>query len=312
MITNLDEARFTSGLFCPKCGCTENIIKAGFDSKHRARHICKNCSTKFSSATKSFMSYSKKHEVVWRKYLVCMIKKYSIRKAAEECEISVRTSFMWRHKILDALRQAYKPELKGIVEADETFFPLSFKGRKPKDFVYPKNRKHHSRGGQCSVAGLSKEKVCVPCAFERESKTPVARIGGLGKTSSKSILDILSGKIKEKSVFCTDREKSYLKFATANNLEHIRLENTTTRKGIFHIQNVNGFHSRLKTFIQVFKGVSTKHLNNYLIWNIAINEKSSQNSEFSLLDKIWCQGLQYIGNTLYRDVCSREAVPIGM
>jgi hypothetical protein len=32
------------------------------------------------------------------------------------------------------------------------------------------------------------------------------------------------------------------------------------------VQNVNGFHSRLKDWMRHFKGVATKFLDNYLAW----------------------------------------------
>lgn len=38
------------------------------------------------------------------------------------------------------------------------------------------------------------------------------------------------------------------------------------KKGIYHIQNVNNLHSRLKTWIRRFQGVATKYLDNYLYW----------------------------------------------
>lgn len=60
--------------------------------------------------------------------------------------------------------------------------------------------------------------------------------------------------IKENSIICTDKKKSYIKFAKENLLEQIRLGATTAKKGIYHIQNINGYHSCLKKFIDVFKG----------------------------------------------------------
>lgn len=36
--------------------------------------------------------------------------------------------------------------------------------------------------------------------------------------------------------------------------------------GIYHIQNVNSYHSRLKDWIRGFQGVATKYLLNYLNW----------------------------------------------
>jgi hypothetical protein len=35
------------------------------------------------------------------------------------------------------------------------------------------------------------------------------------------------------------------------------------KRGIYHIQNVNGYHSRLKGWLLPFKGVATKYLNSY-------------------------------------------------
>jgi hypothetical protein len=41
-----------------------------------------------------------------------------------------------------------------------------------------------------------------------------------------------------------------------------------TKKGIYHIQHVNGYHTRLKKRINRFQGVATKYLNNYLFWHL--------------------------------------------
>jgi hypothetical protein len=211
---------------------------------------------------------------------------------------------MWRHKILDALRKSDKTELKGVVEADETFFNISYKGSKPIE------RPSRKRGGEVSVRGLSKEKVCIPCAIDRETKLSISRIGGIGKTSRKTVENVFSYKIKEKSVLCTDREKSYIKFAKSYGLEHIRLQETKAKRGIYHIQHINSFHSRLKDFIEQFRGISTKHLNNYLVYNSVIHENSSRNSERFTLDKVLGRALMNVGRTLYRNVSTRPAVPV--
>lgn len=51
----------------------------------------------------------------------------ALRKSAAICKINRNTAFVWRHKILDtlALLATKQKRLGGIVEADETFFPLS-------------------------------------------------------------------------------------------------------------------------------------------------------------------------------------------
>ncbi len=303
-VSSIKETRFSTGLFCPKCGCTENIVRAGKGVNKKQRYLCKNCSKIFTPTTDTFLSFTKKSFDVWKKYVQCMVHKMSIRKSAEECGISIRTAFMWRHKILDALRLSDKTELKGIVEADEAFFHLSYKGSKPV------GRKSYRRGGECSKRGLSIEQVCVPCAIERENKTSVAKIGGLAKASIKTIQNVFSKRIKKKSVLCTDKERSYIKFAESLNIEHIRLEELKSKKGVYHINHINSFHNRLRKFIDRFNGVSTKHLNNYLIWNSIISENSSQNKESFTIDKVWSQSLQNVGTTLYKDVSSKPSIPL--
>lgn len=52
-------------------------------------------------------------------------------------------------------------------------------------------------------------------------------------------------------------------------IEHYRIKSNDDKhiiKGLYHIQNVNGLHSRLKQWINRFKGVATKYLDNYLAW----------------------------------------------
>lgn len=73
-----------------------------------------------------------------------MMQGMSIRKSAKECGINVDTAFKWRHKIIDSL-QAMHDEVKldGVVEADETFFALSFKGNHKKSNFNVPRESHH-------------------------------------------------------------------------------------------------------------------------------------------------------------------------
>lgn len=50
-------------------------------------------------------------------------------------------------------------------------------------------------------------------------------------------------------------------------------------KGLYHIQNVNGLHSRLKHWVDRFKGVATKYLDNYLAWFLFVDSRSNESTE---------------------------------
>ena len=95
----------------------------------------------------------------------------------------------------------------------------------------------------------------------------IALVSGTGKTSTDKVKAVFDNRIAETSVLVTDKEGSYRRFARENNIELIQIKaEQRTFKGIYHIQHINAFHSRLKSFMRPFQGVSTKHLNNYLVW----------------------------------------------
>lgn len=86
---------------------------------------------------------SQKDVDVWKKYIHCMIKKYPLRKCAKICGINLAIVFAWLHKILDALQNMMSDvELGGVVQADETFSIISYKGHH-KSFKLP--RQSHKR-----------------------------------------------------------------------------------------------------------------------------------------------------------------------
>lgn len=57
-------------------------------------------------------------------------------------------------------------------------------------------------------------------------------------------------------------------------------------KGLYHIQNVNNYHRRLKGWIQRFNGVVTKYLNNYLAWFQVLESIQHQRNEVTMNDLI--------------------------
>ncbi len=93
-----------------------------------------------------------------------MIDGLSLRKAARKCGIDTTTSFRWRHRFLHGLRDKKDRSLKGIVEADETFFLESFKGSRNL------GRTARKRGGKAAKRGLSAEPVPVLIARDRHGE----------------------------------------------------------------------------------------------------------------------------------------------
>jgi transposase-like protein len=185
-----------------------------------------------------------------------MVEGLSLPKIAKLMKIHVSTAFYWRHKILMAIQKLGNESLTGIVESDETFFLESQKGKKVE------HRKPRKRGGSSKYRGISHEQVCVVVAIDR-SNNVVSEVAGNGRISSKALDKVLGGHISKASSLCTDSTRNYKKFAKDKGLEHHAIN---AKKGIYHVQHVNAYHSRLKIWMDRFQGVATKYLNHYLYW----------------------------------------------
>jgi hypothetical protein len=90
---------------------------------------CNDCS-KWYSETIGTPLYDIKLKSKWKAYLNCMELGMPIKKIAKELNISIQTSFDWRHKILSSLEQFVPKELSSEVECDELELSLSNKGSK--------------------------------------------------------------------------------------------------------------------------------------------------------------------------------------
>jgi len=206
-----------------------------------------------------------------------MLSSKVLRQAASDYGIGLRTSFRWRHRFLQLPAKMEADWLEGIVEADETFFAYSEKGNKHLE------RKAHKRGKKASKGGRSKDDWIPVLTVRDRGKHTFDAI--LSSTSLKDISKEMTSKIEKDSILCSDGYKSYIKIAQENDLVHKRLNLSAGIRVIdkvFHIQNVNAYHSRLKSWVNHFHGVATKYLDHYLGWFriMDTNENLNKNKMF--------------------------------
>ena len=232
-----------------------------------------------------------------------MMNKMTIRECAVHCRISKTTSFEWRHKILDALQNMHNEVvLDGIVESDETYFGLSFKGSR--NLV----RLPHKRGGSNHVRGISDEIVCTSCSVNLDGLS-IGRITNLGRPTIDELSGFINGRIEEGSFFVTDSLNSYDSIAEDNNLTHIKIESGKHKNGMFNIQKINSYHSELKRMINGrFKGVATKYLNNYVVYHNFVNIAKESMVEKARIPK------EFVCSTLCNSrgylIKFRKAIPV--
>jgi transposase-like protein len=191
-----------------------------------------------------------------------MIEGFSLRKTAEMIGVHFVTLFYWRHKLLSALKQMDFEQFSGIVEMDETYFLYSEKGKRKID-----GRKSRKRGGSSQYRGISKEQVCVLIARDRQKST-YSKVIGQGRIVKEHLDKAVGSKLTATNVLCTDAWRAFKTYATEKGLEHYRFKSDGKDRvrGLYHIQNVNNYHSRLKGWMDRFNGVATKYLDHYLSW----------------------------------------------
>lgn len=263
---------------CPFCG-SSHIVRNGHRNG-RQRFVCKDCGKTFGVAHGTILFQTKKELAVWNKYIDCMMKKLPLRKTAKICRIRLSTAFVWRHKILDALTNMMDGiKLDGVVECDETYELLSFKGNHKNSKTFAMPRKPRKRGGKARRRGLSSEQVCITCGVNL-GHLSVGRVSNLGKPSCKDLGWVLDGHIAAGSVFVTDSHRGYCKLADAYKVSHIRIPRKRHTAQGFNIQTVNWYHSALKGMINWhFRGVATKYLNNYVVWHNLVNFANGSEDE---------------------------------
>lgn len=279
----LDKYRFHDGVCCPHCGLVD-VKKNGKTKTGHQRFQCKGCGKSFTYATRTIFHGAKLPLDTYLRYVHCMMHGMTVRESAYECRISKNASFFLRHKILDALQEMQsKVKLDGIVEADETFFRISFKGNHSRSQFFSMPREPHMRGERSKKRGISLEKVCVPCAVNRDGKS-IAQIANLGRASVRSISSVFGGRISPDAVLCTDKHNAYVGFAEREGINLLQLKSTQRVSGTLGIQHINGYHSQLKTFMERFHGVATKYLNNYLVWH---NLRNYAEGDFNFKESVW-------------------------
>lgn len=273
---------------CPHCGST-HIVKNGTHNGHQ-RFLCKDCRKSVGFSKETILFKTKKEMAVWMAFVHCMVQRFALRKCAKECRIALATAFAWRHKILDALTNMVEEmKLAGVVECDETYQLISYKGNHKKSKTFAMPRKPRKRAGKAEKRGLSKEQVCVTTGVDLSGQA-VGRVSNLGKPSHKDLSFALGGRIVSGAVMVTDSHRGFCKLAGDMELSHIRIKRNRHTSGSFNIQTANNYHQGLKYMVNgIFKGVATKYLNHYVVYHSVVGfaRGSEDSKEASMLDFVF-------------------------
>ena len=263
--TALIEGRGTAGRSCPHCR-SERIRRHG-QANGLQRYRCGECRRTFNALSGTPLSGLHQREK-WLGQAEALQDARPLRAVAQELGIHVGTAHRWRHRFLACPQAAMPAALVGIAEVDETMFLLSFKGQR----TLP--RQARKRGGKAAKRGLSHEQVPVLVARDRAGVTADCV---LKATDAASLAKALKPFVPADLVLCSDGSAALAAAARQLGVEHhaINLSAGIRVDGAWHIQNVNAYHSRLKTWVRKFNGVATRYLANYLGWFRTMDRESA-------------------------------------
>ena len=258
-LCDLFEKRVEQNPSCLYCD-SPDLIKNGFSSGLR-RYRCKSCGKSFNALTGTPLAGLRKKEL-WFAFAECMLEAYSVRKTAKKIGVNLKTAFLWRHRFLALSHSHESKHFSGIIEADDTYFRKSQKGSKKL------NRPPRKRGEPAPKRGVSKEYVSVLVVCDR-SGAEADFITGVGAVKKSWLNKYLIQYLSKDCVFVSDKASSFNYFCKDQNLKHktvVSKRGERVSSGVYHIQHVNSYHSRLKQWLKPFHGVATKYLNHYLGW----------------------------------------------
>jgi transposase-like protein len=247
---------------CPHCK-SALFTRFGIQNSIQ-RYRCKSpdCGKTFCASTGTPLNHLA-HKKLLGGYASCMAEGLTLRQTSKKMNITLDRAFRWRHRFL-SMPVGHQPKaIAGVLEIDETFFRTSFKGSR--SLPRPK----HKRGGRIKRKGTASADF-----------TPVmiGRARGQAFTLDKIMSDLSKEQVvgalqdcacPEKTMIYADSHKSHLQIPVITGVECVFFVESDDEEefGDVHVQNVNNYHERLKTWLYSrLRGVATRYLPHYLAW----------------------------------------------
>lgn len=250
--------RFRAGPRCPRCGSREVAPWGGFSG--RRRYYCHGCHRTFSDFTGTPFAYLKRLDA-WPAYRACLFLATSIRRAAKLAGIHRDTAFRWRHRFLAAIRAAEcpgrdrQPELAGAIHLGDNWLPYSEKG----------SRKLDRPARTSGFRGLSFQTeaawIAIACGEERGA---AAEVAGPRRPWAESFQRLLDGRTAPGSRL-VGREGEYGAAAAVARRAGFLYERRAFGPGTRDL--VAEFWRSFMVWLERFRGVATRYLDNYLRWH---------------------------------------------
>jgi transposase-like protein len=243
---------------CPHCGCCR-VHRCG-QASGLQRFRCLGCGRSYNALTGTPLARLRKKER-WLPYLQCLLESRTVRDTAQVVGVHRTTSFRWRHRFVPGAMRDRPAMLSAIVEADETYRLESQKGSRTL------TRRPRKRGGVARRRGINKEHDCLLVARDRTGQTLDFHTGR-GQVTVAQLHTCLKPVLPPDVLLISDSAVAYRHFAAQAGITHeaVNVQAGIRARGAIHIQNVNSWHSRFKSWLVRFRGVASRYLINYSGW----------------------------------------------
>jgi transposase-like protein len=247
-----------SGRPCPRCGCG-HVHRCG-QASGLQRFRCLGCGRSYNALTGTPLARLRKKEC-WLPYLQCILESRTVRDAACVVDVHRTTSFRWRHRFVPGAMRDRPATLSAIVEADESYRLESQKGSRRL------TRKARKRGGVAKRRGVNREHDCLLVARDRNGQTLDFHTGR-GQVTAAQLDRCLKPVLPADVLLISDGAVAYRHFAAQAGITHewVNVKAGIRARGAIHIQNVNSWHNRFKSWLVRFRGVASRYLINYSGW----------------------------------------------
>lgn len=243
---------------CPHCASKATVKNGSADGLQR--HKCRACGRTFNALTGTPLARLRMKRK-WLDQTAALRDGVSLTEVCRRLGVSRPTAFRWRHRFLATPKTIQARILTGIAESDETYFLRSAKGQQK-----ALGREPRHRGGRAEKRGLSKEQVPVLVARDRSGSTADFI---LDADDQSHVVAALKPLLPRDTILCTDGSGALAAAAREMGITHRPVNLAAGIRvvaGVYHVQNVNAYDSRLKNWMRRFNGVATKYLASYLGW----------------------------------------------
>lgn len=256
---------------CPHCGSV-HFIKHGFYSGIQ-RYRCKDCHKTFSKTTESLWYYSKKSSNLWVNFIGLFLQKKTLRQCADELNISLGTSFYWRHKVMNLLKVTHMSGINPLNLKGDVFISAAVFQETEYNSVINFNMDYYFQ-----------EKRIILVAAKGEDDSMVVVPIGRRFLLYKDFAEKIYNRIDRKSYIVAYRNKHLLGWAKKHNRRYRNKFRSNSDEW-----RITKFYNNAKEWFSSFKGIRTKYLESYISYFILFNlDRCFKSLEFtySLVEKI--------------------------